>query len=327
MKGEGALSAVAKQITIYIPDDFAGKRIDKALAELCPEYSRSSIQKWLRDGLVLLDDEVPRQRDRVIGGEQVEVAVPEAPAKDWLPEPIELDLRYQDQHLLVINKPAGLVVHPGAGNADGTMLNALLFMDPKLAVLPRAGIVHRLDKDTSGLLVVARSDVARNRLIEQLSNHSLKRGYLALVCGVVISGGTVEEPIGRDRHDRRRMTVTERGKPAVTHYRIAQRFRAHTLLRVQLDTGRTHQIRVHMKYLGFPLLGDPVYGGRLRVAKHTTTRLREALQGFRRQALHANELALEHPVTGEALHWKQRPPADMLRLIETLDEDVRQHGG
>ncbi len=327
MEGKGALSAVAKQISIYIPDDFAGKRIDKALALLCPEYSRSSIQKWLRDGLVLLDDEVPRQRDRVIGGEQVEVAVPEAPAKDWLPEPIELDLRYQDQHLMVINKPAGLVVHPGAGNADGTMLNALLFVDAKLAVLPRAGIVHRLDKDTSGLLVVARSNVARNRLIEQLSNHSLKRGYLALVCGVVISGGTVDEPIGRDRHDRRRMTVTERGKPAVTHYRIAQRFRAHTLLRVQLDTGRTHQIRVHMKYLGFPLLGDPVYGGRLRIPARTTSRLREELQGFRRQALHANELALEHPVTGESLHWKQPPPADMLRLIEALDEDFRQHHG
>jgi 23S rRNA pseudouridine1911/1915/1917 synthase len=319
------LNTVAKQITVHIPDDFAGKRIDKALAELCPEYSRSSIQKWLRDGLVLLDDEIPRQRDRVVGGEQVEVAVPEAPATAWLPEPIELDLRYQDQHLMVINKPAGLVVHPGAGNADGTMLNALLFADPKLAGLPRAGIVHRLDKDTSGLLVVARSDVARNRLIKQLSSHSLKRGYLALVCGVVIAGGAVNEPIGRDRHDRRRMIVTERGKPAVTHYRIAQRFRAHTLLHVQLDTGRTHQIRVHMKYIGFPLLGDPVYGGRLRIPAHSTNKLREVLQGFRRQALHANELALEHPVTGESLHWKQRPPADMLQLIEALDEDFRHH--
>lgn len=327
MEGEGALTAVAKQITVYIPDNLAGQRVDKALALLCPEYSRSAIQKWLRDGLVLLDDEVPRQRDRVVGGEQVEVAVPEAPARDWLPEPIELDLQYQDQHLMVINKPAGLVVHPGAGNAAGTMLNALLFIDPKLAALPRAGIVHRLDKDTSGLLVVARSDTARKRLIEQLSDRSLKREYLALVCGVVISGGTVDEPIGRDRHDRRRMKVTERGKPAITHYRIAQRFRAHTLLRVQLDTGRTHQIRVHMKYLGFPLLGDPIYGGRLRIPPRATNRLREQLQEFRRQALHASELALEHPVTGELLHWKQRPPADMLRLIEALDEDCRQYSG
>lgn len=321
------MSAVAKQITIYIPDDFAGKRIDKALAELCPDYSRSSIQKWLRDGLVLLDDEVPRQRDRVAGGEQIEVAVPAAPAKDWLPEPIELDVRYQDQHLLVINKPAGLVVHPGAGNAHGTLLNALLFIDPRLAALPRAGIVHRLDKDTSGLLVVARSDVARNRLIEQLSTRSLKRGYLALVSGVVISGGTVDEPIGRDRHDRRRMTVTERGRPAVTHYRIARKFRAHTLLRVQLESGRTHQIRVHMKYIGFPLLGDPVYGGRLRIPAEATSAVRDALHGFRRQALHAAELELEHPVTGKTLRWDQRPPEDMLRLIEVLDEDLEHHRG
>ncbi len=321
------MRAVAKQITVHIPEDFAGKRLDKALAELCPEYSRSSIQKWLRDGLVLLDDEVPRQRDRVTGGEQIEVAVPEALVPDWLPEPIELDVRYQDQHLMVINKPAGLVVHPGAGNDHGTMLNALLFADPNLAVLPRAGIVHRLDKDTSGLLVVARSDIARNRLIAQLSQRSLKRGYLALVCGVMISGGTVEEPIGRDRHDRRRMTVTERGKPALTHFRIAQRFRAHTLLRVALDTGRTHQIRVHMKYLGFPLLGDPVYGGRLRIPAHATGRLREALQGFRRQALHASDLELAHPVTGETLNWRQPPPPDMSRLTEALDEDTRRHGG
>ncbi len=315
------MTAIARQITVHIPDDFAGKRIDKALAELYPEYSRSSIQKWLRDGLVLVDDEVPRQRDRVTGGEQVEVAVPEAAANDWRPEPIALDVRYEDPHLLVVNKPAGMVVHPGAGNADGTMMNALLFKDPNLAALPRAGIVHRLDKDTSGLLVVARSEIARNRLIEQLTERSLKRGYLALVCGVMISGGTVDAPIGRDRHDRRRMCVTERGKPAVTRYRIAQKFRAHTLLRVQLDTGRTHQIRVHMKHLGFPLVGDPVYGGRLRIPANSSDRLREALRGFRRQALHANELAVVHPVTGESLLWKQPPPADFARLIEALNDD------
>ncbi len=317
------MTKVLRQLTLTVPRDLAGKRVDQTLAALCPEYSRTALQKWLREGRVLLDDEVPRQRDRVIGGEEVEIAVPEGPAMDWQPQPIALDFRYQDEHLLVVNKPPGLVVHPGAGNLEGTLLNALLYFDESLARLPRAGIVHRLDKDTSGLMVVARSETARTALIRQLAERSLVRDYLALVCGAVISGGTVDEPIGRDRHDRLRMTVTDSGKPAVTHYRIARRFRAHTLLRVQLDTGRTHQIRVHMKHLGFPLLGDPVYAGRLRVPSNAGARLRKQLQAFRRQALHASGLTCIHPVSGESLRWEQPPPADMMEMIEALDADDR----
>ncbi len=317
------MAKVARQFTVVVPHDLAGKRVDQALAALCPEYSRTSLQKWLREGRVLLDDEVPRQRDRVAGGEEVEIAIPEAPVRDWPPQPIALDLRYQDEHILVVNKPAGLVVHPGAGNLEGTMLNALLYFDSALARLPRAGIVHRLDKDTSGLLVIARSEIARTRLIDQLADRSLVREYIAVVCGVMISGGTIDVPIGRNRYDRRRMSVTEKGKPATTHYRVLRKFRAHTLLRVRLETGRTHQIRVHMKHLGFPLLGDPVYGGRLRVPADAGIRLRQMLRGFRRQALHAGALTCVHPIIGKSLHWEQPPPADMTELIEALDDDVQ----
>ncbi len=317
------MAAVVKQLCGAVPEEYSGERVDKVLARLFPDYSRTLLQKWLRDGLVLVDDEIPLQRDRVAGGEQVELAVPEMAPLVWAPQPIPLDIRYQDSHLLVINKPAGLVVHPGAGNADGTLLNGLLHYDSALRHLPRAGIVHRLDKDTTGLMVVARGEAARQSLIRQLADRSLARVYLAVVRGAVVAGGTVDEPIGRDPHDRRRMAVSSGGKPAVTEYRVEERYRHHTLLRLQLRTGRTHQIRVHLRHIGYPLVGDPVYGGGLKMPKDAGPALREVLREFRRQALHATEIRLRHPVSGELLHWRQPLPADLQRLTEVLRDDAR----
>jgi len=316
---------IDQQLNANVPPEHAGERIDKVLAELFPAHSRSAIQRWLKQGLVLLDDEVPRQRDRVSGGEHVELLVPVESAVEWRPQPLDLEVIYEDQDLLVINKPAGLVVHPGAGNPDHTLLNGLLAYDPDLARLPRAGIVHRLDKDTSGLLVVARSERARQDLIEQLSQRRLSRVYLALVSGEMIAGGQIDEPIGRDPKDRRKMMVTAKGKPALTKYRVAEKFRAHTLVRVELKTGRTHQIRVHLRYRGFPLLGDPVYGERLKLPPHCAPELAAALRSMSRQALHAQALGLRHPVNGERMQWQSSVPEDMQQLIELLRNDRERH--
>ena len=316
-----------EQLRGNVPESFAGERVDKALARLFPDHSRSAIQRWLKSGLVLVDDEVPSQRDRLQGGEWVEIAVPPAPDREWQAQAMALDLVYQDADILVINKPPGLVVHPGAGNADGTLLNGLLYLDRALAALPRAGIVHRLDKDTSGLMVVARTERARMALIEQLAAHHVHRVYDALVVGRVIAGGDIDQPIGRDPHDRRRMTVHARGKPARTRYRVERRFRDHTLLDCRLETGRTHQIRVHLRHAGFPIVGDPVYGGRLRIPGGATEELRRVLEGFRRQALHARELSLRHPASGEQLRWCQAMPGDMQQLVEVLARDADQEAG
>lgn len=309
-----------------VPHSCQGMRMDKALAVLFPEYSRSTLQKWLKQGLIVIDNEVPGQRDQVQGGEFVELAVPPSAAVAWLPQPIPLAIVYEDDHLLVINKPAGLIVHPGAGNPDGTLVNGLLNYDEKLADLPRAGIVHRLDKGTTGLMVVARSEPARLGLIGQLAKRSLQRTYLGVVQGVPVSGGDIDEPIGRDHHDRRRMMVSATGKPAVTHYRMEQRFRLHALLRCQLDTGRTHQIRVHLKHIGYPLVGDPTYGGRNRLPPNSSDELREVLRGFSRQALHAKRLVIKHPLTGEHLEWSAPLPVDMAELVKILAQDAQGKG-
>lgn len=309
-----------------IKDEFAGKRVDQTLASLFSDISRSNIQQWIRDGRVLIDGQVPRQRDSVSGGETVTIALPEAEPGDWVAQDISLNIVFQDEHILVVNKPVGLVVHPGAGNAQGTMLNGLIHFDPALATLPRGGIVHRLDKDTSGLLVIARSEPVRQRLIEALQAHSVQRTYIAIVQGSMISGASIDAPIGRHYRDRKRMTVTDTGKTAVTHYRVAERYRAHTKIQVFLETGRTHQIRVHMSHAGFPLLGDSVYGGRLRLPPNATKELTEVLRSFNRQALHASKLEFEHPASGKLVHWSAPLPEDMTNLIAVLQDDTQKHG-
>jgi 23S rRNA pseudouridine1911/1915/1917 synthase len=303
--------------------ELAGKRLDQALAELFPDYSRARLQQWLRAGQVLVDGHQRRPRDKVLGGEEVVITLTPQQEVSNLPQPITLDVVYEDSALLVINKPAGLVVHPGAGNPQGTLLNALLHYAPELANVPRAGIVHRLDKDTSGLLVVARNLIAQKALVEQLQAHSLQRGYEAIVAGVMTAGGRIETQLGRDPRARTRMSVARegQGKTAVTHYRVIERFRAHTHVRLQLETGRTHQIRVHMAHIRHPIIGDPDYGGRLRLPPGASEALIEALRHFKRQALHAASLGLIHPTTGELMHWSAHLPTDMRQLLQVLKED------
>ncbi|MGB5441801.1 MAG: 23S rRNA pseudouridine(1911/1915/1917) synthase RluD [Gammaproteobacteria bacterium] len=309
-------------LKLSIPVEMRGLRLDQALAELLQDYSRSRLQQWIRAGEVTLDGQLPRVRERLQGGESVciQAEIVEQTANEA--EPIPLDLVYEDEALLVINKPAGLVVHPAAGNPAGTLLNALLHFDASLAGLPRAGIVHRLDKGTSGLMVVARTLKAHKKLVDALQARSVKREYLALVNSVLTAGGRVDAPIGRHHVDRKRMAVVAGGKEAISHYRVEERYRAHTLTRVSLETGRTHQIRVHMAHVHAPVVGDPVYGGRLRLPKGATEALKQALQNFRRQALHATQLALQHPESGEMISWQAAVPEDMAHLIQALRDDV-----
>jgi 23S rRNA pseudouridine1911/1915/1917 synthase len=315
------------QLEIVIPGDMRGRRLDLALAELVQDYSRSRLQQWIRSGQVTLDGRLPQTRAKVMGGETVRIDAEIVAQTASEAEPISLNLVYEDAALLVINKPAGLVVHPAAGNPAGTLLNALLHYDDSLAGVPRAGIVHRLDKNTSGLMVVARNLTAHKRLVEALQARVVKREYLTVVHSVLTAGGRIEAPIGRHSVDRKRMAVVANGKEAVTHYRVEERFRAHTLVRVQLETGRTHQIRVHMAHQHIPVLGDPVYGGRLRLPKGSDAKFREALAGFRRQALHATQLGLQHPISGEQMSWQAAVPDDMAQLIEVLRQDAREHAG
>ena len=312
---------ISDHLNFIVPDDLFGLRVDKALTSLCQDYSRSTVQNWIKQGLVLLDDEVPRQKDKVLGGETLEVSVPQQDQGDWEPQDIDIDCVYQDDHMLVVNKPAGLVVHPGAGNPDGTLLNALLHHYPDNRAIARAGIVHRLDKDTSGLMVVARTEKARLGLIDQLVDHSLYREYTAVCQGRIISGGTVDEPIGRDKQGRRKMTVNMLGKEAITHYRVSDRYRHHSLLSVRLETGRTHQIRVHMAHLGFTLVGDPVYGRRLAIPGDCTNELETALRNFKRQALHATCIEYRHPESQELQRWQAPLPNDLEDLIVALNSD------
>ena len=294
-----------------VPAELAGLRFDQALANMFPEHSRSRLQAWLRSGRVQLNDETAEAKRKVWGGERVSVA-PEAPPAELAAraEAIALDIVHEDRHLLVVNKPAGMVVHPGSGNWRGTMLNALLHHAPRLEAVPRAGIVHRLDKETSGLLVVAKTLESQTDLVRQLAARTVKRDYLALVHGFAPAAGTIEAPVGRDPRERTRMAVVERGRPARTHYRVLRRFTAATLLECSLDTGRTHQIRVHMLSIGHPLVGDPVYG--LRRCKD------KLLEQFARQALHAARLGLIHPSSGKAREWSVAMPPDMTALIEGL---------
>lgn len=316
------MNAPEDKLMVVLPADAAGLRFDQALARLLPQHSRASLQLWIRAERVQVEGRFPRPSEKVRGGERVQILIPQAPAGDWVAEAIPLDVVYEDENLLVINKPAGLVVHPGAGNPEGTMLNALLHHAPALNKLARAGIVHRLDKETSGLLVVAKTELTRLDLIEQLKTRTLKREYLALVQGLLVAGGTVDAPIGRHNQVRTRMAVNEKGRPAVSHYRIEKKFCAHTLLRVRLESGRTHQIRVHMAHLKHSLVGDPVYGGRLHLPKGASPALIKALQDFKRQALHAVRLGLVHPVTGQSVEWETPMPEDMRALLKVLEKDA-----
>jgi len=315
-----------EELEAEVPAALGGKRLDQALAEMFPDFSRARLAQWVKEEKVLVDGKVLRPRDKVIGGEAVIVRAEVEADTRFQPQDIPLDIVYEDDSIIVVNKPAGLVVHPAAGNPDGTMLNALLHHDPQLAMVPRAGIVHRLDKDTSGLLVVARTLAAQNSLVIQLQERTMSREYDAVVYGVLTGGGTVDVPIGRHPVDRKRMAVTPGGKPAVTHYRVAERYRAFTHIKVQLETGRTHQIRVHMAHLHYPLLGDPVYAGRLRIPAGCTPALNDLLHTFRRQALHAARLGLDHPETGEYMEWEAPMPDDMQQLIEVLRDDARSVG-
>jgi len=305
-----------------VPDEAAGERLDKVLAKVFPPHSRSQLQVWLKEGRITLANETPSGRLSVAGGEVLRLEMPPLAQIEWVAEPLALSVVHQDEHIVVIDKPCGLVVHPGAGNPAGTLANAILHQYPATGALPRAGIVHRLDKDTSGLLVVALTELARRELIRGLEARVISREYLAVVNGRPISGGTVDASIGRHPRNRLKMAVTSKGRPAVTHYRLGQRFRSHTLLKLQLQTGRTHQIRVHMAHLGFPLVGDPVYGGRFQLPPRSSPQLIAALQGFKRQALHAAVLALAHPATGESLRWESAIPSDFAALIDALSIDA-----
>jgi len=308
---------------LAVPEELAGLRLDQALARMFPEYSRSRLKEWLLAGAITVDGGPKRPRDAVAGGETVTLE-PRAEAEvRAAPEPIRLDVVYEDDDLLVVNKGAGLVVHPGAGNPGGTLMNGLLHHAPKLEEVPRAGIIHRIDKDTTGLLLVAKTLTAHTALVRQLAEREISRNYLAVCYGVLTGGGTIDQPIGRHPVDRKRMSIQQDGKPAVTHYKVLERFRAFTYISVKLETGRTHQIRVHFAWRRHALVGDPAYGGRLALPKGASEPVIDMLRGFKRQALHATRLAFEHPSSGEVLELEVPPPDDFQALLTVLREDAK----
>ncbi|PCE68740.1 23S rRNA pseudouridine(1911/1915/1917) synthase RluD [Salinivibrio sp. YCSC6] len=320
---------MAQQIELshHIQDHQLGQRLDQAIAELFPDYSRSRIKTWIQAGQVRLDGEVmDKPRHKVMGGEAIQIQAEVEDDNRWIPQDIPLDIVYEDDDLLVINKPAGLVVHPGAGCPDGTILNGLLYLYPEIGDVPRAGIVHRLDKDTTGLMVVAKTIPAQTRLVRALQKRKITREYEAIAIGNMTGGGLVDKPIGRHSTKRTHMAVHELGKPAITHYRVAEHFRGHTRLRLRLETGRTHQIRVHMAYLNHPLVGDPLYGGKAKPPRQADDVLVQGLRQFKRQALHAAMLRLDHPVTGEQMEWHAPVPEDMVALTELLRDDQAKYG-
>jgi 23S rRNA pseudouridine1911/1915/1917 synthase len=309
--------------SLALPEEAQGLRLDQALARALPQYSRARLQSWIEAGAIQVDGRRLRAKDKVVGGERVRIEARLEVDAEVAPEAMPLEIVFEDPALFVINKPPGMVVHPGAGNARHTLQNALLALDPKLAVVPRAGLVHRLDKDTSGLLVVARTPEVHTTLVAALAEREIERHYIALCSGVLTGGGTIDEPIGRHRSQRIKMAVRSDGRPSVTHYRLMKRFRAHTLLNVQLESGRTHQIRVHFAHIGYPVVGDPVYGGRRRFPAGASPALIAELEAFKRQALHAARLKLAHPVTGEEVEWGAPLPADMAHLVAVLEADAR----
>jgi 23S rRNA pseudouridine1911/1915/1917 synthase len=303
---------------LVLEERWEGMRLDQALAAALPQYSRTRVAGWIREGSVTVDGLPAKPRQLVRGGERLQLQAVLEVETGVEPEEIKLKIARQDQHFFVIDKPAGLVVHPGAGNPRHTLQNALLALDPRLAALPRAGIVHRIDKETSGLLVVARTLPAHTALTRMLEVHDIEREYLALCVGALTGGGTIDKPIGRHRSDRLKMAVRSDGRDAVTHYRIEERFAAHTLLRVQLETGRTHQIRVHLAHLGYPLVGDPLYGGRRQLTAKSSASVREATGAFARQALHAARLSFAHPINAKPVKVESPLPKDFAKLLKIL---------
>ncbi len=309
------------QMSAEVPSQDCGRRLDQVASELFSEYSRARLQTWIKGGQLRVDGQIQVPKQKLLGGETLAIDVYLEPEGDWQPENIPLHIVYEDEHIMVLNKPDNMVVHPAAGNRSGTLLNGLLYHCPQLESVPRAGIVHRLDKDTTGLMVVAKTLQAHTDLVAQLQARTVKREYEAVVAGVMTGGGLVDQPIGRHQTQRTKMAVRPDGKEARTHYSVLQRFVGHSHVRLRLETGRTHQIRVHMAHIRFPIVGDETYAGRFRIHSGASPELRDAIQNFGRQALHARELGLIHPASGELVSWDSELPEDMRALITVLDND------
>lgn len=307
-----------KILKIIIPNRLYASRLDVCLSEMLPNFSRTRITAWIKSGNALIDNKSFKPKDRSNGNEVVTIFINQKEKINWFPEKIPLRIVYEDEDIIIINKQVGLVTHPGAGNWSGTLANALLHYDSNLSKIDRAGIVHRLDKNTSGLMVVAKNALSQKYLVEQLQSHSVVREYDAIVYGHIISGGTVDQPIGRDPRDRIKQAVINNGKKSLTHYRVVKRFLNHTHVKAILETGRTHQIRVHLSYVGHPLIGDPLYGGRVRFPKKAKQELKDSLSSFNRHALHSKKLRLIHPTSGESMSWKVELPGDMRELLDSL---------
>lgn len=310
------------ELDAQVPVALGGQRVDQIAAQLFAEYSRSRLQNWLKSGALTVDERQVKPKEKLIGGEWLHLEAELEVFSEWTAEPVDFPIHYEDEDILVVNKPAGLTVHPGAGNPSGTLLNGLLHRYPAIAAVPRAGIVHRLDKDTSGLMVVAKTLEAHTELVRDLQKRDISREYEAVCKGVMTGGGLVDEPIGRHPTQRTRMAVRPGGKPATTHYRVLQRFAHHTHVRLKLESGRTHQIRVHMDHIHYPLVGDPVYGGQFSFPRNCPEALKETLQGFTRQALHAKALGLAHPTSGEWLEWEIDLPQDMQLLLTVIGQET-----
>lgn len=324
-------STIPETLTLTISNDFAGMRLDAALAQLLPDYSRSRLATWIKDGNITLNGQLTTPKMKIIGGEQIQIQIqPDAQTLAFIPETMDLNILYEDDSIIILNKPAGLVVHPAAGNWHGTLLNGLLAYYPALTHIPRAGIVHRLDKETSGLMVIAKTLAAQNNLVQQLQQRSVKRIYRAVVNGIVPFDGKIETLIGRDPHNRLKMAVVQfGGKQAITHIKVLERYQNHSYIECALETGRTHQIRVHMRQARHPLAGDSVYGNPRHECSNEIKNIIKNLHG--RQALHAYRLQLQHPQTGETLTFEAPLPNDMyhllsaLRLESGLDSSLSHH--
>lgn len=320
------MSSENQQISLQaqVPDSLTGIRLDQIAAKLFPDYSRARLQTWIKAGCLLVDGRQLKPRDSIAAGAILTLEAELQAEEDWVAQPLLLNILYEDEHVLVINKSAGVVVHPAAGHREGTLLNGLLSHCPALEQLPRAGIVHRLDKDTTGVMVVAKTLLAHTHLVRELQERNIRREYEAIAKGVLTGGGTIDAPLGRHPVSRKKRAVTEKGQEAVTHYRVIQRYRSHTHVHVQLETGRTHQIRVHMAHINYPLVGDQTYGGRLQIPAASSPQLIEQLQNFKRQALHARRLTLRLPESDDETSWEAVLPADMIALLEAMKADSSQ---